>query len=109
MRLDIPDCPPKYPAPGMAVIRVTDMILMIDQTKPSLLCALDTVEAFQIHINPDFRIWFSAAQETHGLHGINYFSHILLSGFHLLLTPLSIFSCGAVNILTPEITSSSEI
>ncbi len=33
MRLDIPDCPPKCPAPGMAVIRVIDMMLMIDQTK----------------------------------------------------------------------------
>ncbi len=33
MGLDIPDCPPKCPASGMAVIRVTDMMLMIDQTK----------------------------------------------------------------------------
>jgi len=33
MKLDIPDCPPKCPTPGMAVIRMTDMMLMIDQTK----------------------------------------------------------------------------
>ena len=33
MRLDIPDRPPKCPAPGMAVIRVIDVMLMIDQTK----------------------------------------------------------------------------
>lgn len=33
MRLDISDRPPKCPAPGMAVIRVIDMMLMIDQTK----------------------------------------------------------------------------
>lgn len=33
MGLDIPDCPPKCPAPGMAMIRMIDMMLMIDQTK----------------------------------------------------------------------------
>lgn len=33
MGLDIPDCPPKCPTPRMAVIRVTDMVLMINQTK----------------------------------------------------------------------------
>ncbi len=33
MRLDIPDCPPKCSAPGVAVIGVIDMVLMIDQTK----------------------------------------------------------------------------
>lgn len=32
MGLDIPDCPPKCPTPGMAVIRVIDMMFMIDQT-----------------------------------------------------------------------------
>ena len=33
----------------------------------SLLCVLDTVVVFQIHIDPDFRIRFSVAQEAHGL------------------------------------------
>lgn len=33
MGLDIPDCPPKCPAPGMAVIWMADMMFMIDQTK----------------------------------------------------------------------------
>lgn len=33
MGFDIPDCPPKCPAPGMAVIRMIDMMLMIDQTQ----------------------------------------------------------------------------
>jgi len=33
MGLEIPDCPPKCPTPGMAVIEVADMMLMIDQTK----------------------------------------------------------------------------
>jgi len=33
MGLDIPDCPPKCPAPGMAVIWMADMVLMINQTK----------------------------------------------------------------------------
>ncbi len=37
MRLDIPDCHLKCPAPGMAVIRVIDMMLMIDQTKIPIL------------------------------------------------------------------------
>lgn len=33
MGLDVPDRPTKCPAPGMVVIRVIDMVLMIDQTK----------------------------------------------------------------------------
>lgn len=33
MGLDIPDRPPKCPTPEMAVIRMVDMMLMIDQTK----------------------------------------------------------------------------
>lgn len=37
MGLDIPDCPPKCPTPGMAVIWVTDFMLMIDQTKIPIL------------------------------------------------------------------------
>ena len=37
MGLDIPDCPPKCPAPGMAVIGVIDFVLMIDQTKIPIL------------------------------------------------------------------------
>ena len=41
MGLDIPDCPPKCPAPGMAVIGVTDLMLVIYQTK---------VPVFQLHI-----------------------------------------------------------
>jgi len=43
MGLDIPDCPPKCPAPGMAVIRMVDMMLMIDQTKVPIL-QLHTVD-----------------------------------------------------------------
>ena len=41
MGLDIHDCPPKCPAPGMAVIRVTDFMLVIYQTK---------IPVFQLHI-----------------------------------------------------------
>ena len=37
MGLDIPDCLPKCSAPGMAVIRVIDMMLMIDQTEVPIL------------------------------------------------------------------------
>ena len=37
MGLDIPDCPPKCPTPGMAMIRMVDMMLMINQTKVSIL------------------------------------------------------------------------
>lgn len=33
MELDIPDHPPKCSTPGMAVIGVTDFVLMIYQTK----------------------------------------------------------------------------
>ena len=41
MGFDIPDCPPKCPAPGMAVIGVTDLMLVIHQTK---------VPVFQLYI-----------------------------------------------------------
>ncbi len=41
MGLGIPDCPPKCPAPGMAVIGVMDLMLVIYQTK---------VPVFQLHI-----------------------------------------------------------
>ena len=41
MGLDIPDCPPKCPTPGMAVIGVTDLMLVIYQTN---------VPVFQLHI-----------------------------------------------------------
>lgn len=41
MGLDIPDCPPKCPAPGMTVIGVTDLMFVIYQTK---------VPVFQLHI-----------------------------------------------------------
>lgn len=41
MGLDIPDCPPKCPAPGMAMIGVTDLMLVIYQTN---------VPIFQLHI-----------------------------------------------------------
>ena len=37
MGLDIPDCPPKCHTPGMAMIRMVDMMLMINQTKVSIL------------------------------------------------------------------------
>ena len=37
MGLDIPDRPPKCSTPRMAVIRVIDMVLMIDQTKVPIL------------------------------------------------------------------------
>ncbi len=37
MGLDIPDCPPKCSAPGVAMIWVTDFVLMIDQTKVPIL------------------------------------------------------------------------
>lgn len=37
MGLDISDRPPKCPTLGMVVIRVADMMLMIDQTKVSIL------------------------------------------------------------------------
>ena len=37
MGLDIPDCPPKCAASGVAVIGVTDFVLMIDQTKIPIL------------------------------------------------------------------------
>ena len=37
MGLDIPDRLPKCSAPGMAVIWVTDFMLMIDQTKTPIL------------------------------------------------------------------------
>ena len=37
MGLDIPDRLPKCSAPGMAVIGVTDFVLMIDQTKIPIL------------------------------------------------------------------------
>ena len=43
MGLNIPDCPPKCPAPGMSVIGVTDFVLMIYQTKVSILL-LHTVD-----------------------------------------------------------------
>ena len=33
MGLDIPDCSPKCPTSGMTVIRMTDFMFMIDQTK----------------------------------------------------------------------------
>lgn len=33
MGLDIPDCPPKCSAPGVAMIRVIDMVFMMNQTK----------------------------------------------------------------------------
>ena len=57
MGLDIPDCPPKCPAPGMAVIGVADLMLVIYQTKvpvfqlyivdiPDMLCVI----ADQSHI-----------------------------------------------------------
>ena len=41
MGLDIPDRPPKCPTPEMAVIRMIDMMLMIDQTK---------IPIFQLHV-----------------------------------------------------------
>ena len=41
MGLDIPDCPPKCPAPGMTVIWVTDLMLVIYQTK---------IPVFQLYI-----------------------------------------------------------
>ena len=37
MGLDIPDRPPKCPAPGMAVIRMIDFVLVIYQTKVPVL------------------------------------------------------------------------
>ena len=37
MGLDIPDCPPKCAASGVAVIGVTDFMLVIDQTKVPVL------------------------------------------------------------------------
>lgn len=37
MGFDIPDRPPKCSTPKMAVIRVIDMVLMIDQTKVPIL------------------------------------------------------------------------
>lgn len=37
MGLNIPDRPPKCPTPGMAVIRMVDMMLMINQTKIPIL------------------------------------------------------------------------
>ena len=43
MRLDIPDRLPKCSTPGMAVIGVTDFVLMIYQTKVSILL-LHTVD-----------------------------------------------------------------
>lgn len=43
MGLDIPDYPPKCPAPGMAMLG-SDMMLMIDQTKIPIL-QLHTVDA----------------------------------------------------------------
>ena len=41
MGLDIPDCPPKCPAPGMTVIWVTELMLVIYQTK---------IPVFQLYI-----------------------------------------------------------
>ena len=43
MGLNIPDRPPKCPTPGMAVIRMVDMMLMINQTKIPIL-QLHTVD-----------------------------------------------------------------
>lgn len=37
MRLDIPDCPPKCPTSGMAVIGVADPMLVIDQANAPIL------------------------------------------------------------------------
>ena len=42
MGLDIPDCPPKCPAPGMAVIRMTNFVFVIDQAK---------IPVFQLHVS----------------------------------------------------------
>lgn len=41
MNLDIPDCPPKCPASGVAVIGLIDTVFMINQTK---------IPVFQLHI-----------------------------------------------------------
>lgn len=57
MGLDIPDCPPKCPTTGMAMIGVSDLMLVIYQTKvpvfqlyivdiPDILCVI----ADQSHI-----------------------------------------------------------
>ena len=57
MGLDIPDCPPKCPASGMAVIRMIDFVLVIDQANimilqlhitdiPDMLCVI----ADQCHV-----------------------------------------------------------
>ena len=43
MGLNIPDRPPKCPTPGMAVIRMVDLMLMINQTKIPIL-QLHTVD-----------------------------------------------------------------
>lgn len=65
MGLDIPDHPPKCPAPGMAVIRMTNFMFVIDQANipilklnvpgvPDMLCVI-TDQSHVIGIRNDHR------------------------------------------------------
>jgi len=68
MGLDISDRPPKCPTLGMVVIRVADMVLMIDQTK---------VPVGNLHIVNIPDMTSIIADQSH-IEGVNFFVSLKL-------------------------------
>ena len=66
MGFDIPDRPPKCPAPGVAVIGLADFMLVVDQTKVSVL---------QLHVPnvPDVLCVIADQSHVVGIVGVSWY------------------------------------